>query len=350
MEWVVDDLSEGGGRRDVVCNSSDGDGLSSLAVLPLAENAHQDIGGSAVVQQLTDEVEVGNQSSLKDDRHVGSVEQFDGVCTLLSTVLLVLNGEDNPPSLEVDDNDKHENRGGEVGQVGQILSVHGLLDGADLVIARDEQVEQCDDGTFELGTASGVDGGGTEGLPHDVLANVGGDEETDSAPESVSLLEELVEGQHDESGAEELGDDEEGVTGSDGGEVSVHSADDVGDGLAHGDQNSEQLLGSGEQRSVLLHVVVYFDDTTSRQQLHDQPGSDDGGDTKFHEGTTVGGEDDTHPVEGIGRLGGLDTIDGDLTADKENEECNSRPEDLFTEWDLAIGTCHLGQDAHHRSD
>jgi len=30
----------------------------------------------------------------------------------------------------------------------------------------------------------------------------------------------------------------------------------------------------------------------------------------------------------------LDTIDGDLTADKEDEECNCCPEDLFTEWDL----------------
>mmetsp|Transcript_29905 Transcript_29905/g.54997 ORF Transcript_29905/g.54997 Transcript_29905/m.54997 type:complete len:351 (+) Transcript_29905:815-1867(+) len=350
MEWVVDNLSEGGGRRDVVCNTSDGDGLSSLTVLPLAENAHQDIGGSAVVQQLTDEVEVRNQSCLKDDGHVGSVKQFDGVCTLLSTVLLVLHGEDNPPSLKVDDNHKDEDRGGEVGQVRQILSVDGLLDGADLVIARDEQVEKGDDGTFELRTASSVDGGRTEGLPHNVLANVGGDEETDSASKSVSLLEELIEGQHNESRAEELGDDEEGVTGSNGGEVSVHSTDDVSDGLAHSDQNSEQLLSSREQRSVLLHVVVHFNDTTSRQQLHDQPGGDNGRDTKFHEGTTVGSEDDTHPVEGIGGLGRLDTIDGDLTADKEDEECNCCPEDLFTEWDLTIRTCHLGQDAHHRSD
>mmetsp|Transcript_17052 Transcript_17052/g.29342 ORF Transcript_17052/g.29342 Transcript_17052/m.29342 type:complete len:323 (-) Transcript_17052:390-1358(-) len=270
VEGIVNDLGEGGGRGDVVGDASHGDGLSSLGILPLAQNAHEDVGGCAVVQELTHEVEVGHQGRLQDDGHVGGVEQLDGVCSLLSAVLLVLDGEDDPPSLEVDDDHEDEDGGGEVGEVGQVLAVDGLLDGADLVVARDEEVEERDDGALELGSTSGVDGGGTEGLPDNVLADVGGDEETDTATETVSLLEELVEGEDDESGAEELGDDEEGVTGSDGGEVTVHSADNVGNGLANSDEDSKELLGTSEEGAIFLDVVVDLNDATSCQELHDQ--------------------------------------------------------------------------------
>mmetsp|Transcript_59204 Transcript_59204/g.125848 ORF Transcript_59204/g.125848 Transcript_59204/m.125848 type:complete len:316 (+) Transcript_59204:729-1676(+) len=271
VERVVDDLGEGRGRGDVVRDAAHGDALASLGVLPLAEDAHEYVGGGAVVQELADEVEVGHERGLQDDGHVGGVEELDGVGSLLAAVLLVLDGEDHPPSLEVDDHHEDEDGGGEVGQVGQVLAVHGLLDGPDLVVARDEEVEQGDDGALELRPASRVDGRGAEGLPHDVLANVGGDEEADAAAEPVSLLEELVQSEDDQSRAEQLGDDEQGVPGTDGGQVAVHSADDVGDGLADGDQNSKKLLRSGEERPVLLHVVVHLDDATSCQKLHDQP-------------------------------------------------------------------------------
>ena len=43
-----------------------------------------------------------------------------------------------------------------------------------------------------------------EGLPDDVLANVGGDEQTDAGAEAVPVLKELVEADHDHAGEEEL--------------------------------------------------------------------------------------------------------------------------------------------------
>ena len=169
VEGIVDDLGEAGGRGDVVRDAPDGDGLSALAVLPLAQNAHEDVRRGAVVQELADEVEVRHERGLQDDGHVARVKELDGVGPLLAAVLLVLDGEDDAPSLEVNDDGEDEDGGEEVGEVGKVLAVDGLLDRADLVVARDEEVEEGDDGALELGAAAGVDGGGAEGLPDDVL-------------------------------------------------------------------------------------------------------------------------------------------------------------------------------------
>lgn len=51
---------------------------------------HQQVARVAVVQELAKEVEVGHKRRLKDDGHVGRVEQLDRVGTLLAPVLLVL--------------------------------------------------------------------------------------------------------------------------------------------------------------------------------------------------------------------------------------------------------------------
>ena len=143
--------------------------------------------------------------------------------------------------MEVDDDHEDERSRDEVGDVGEVLSVKRLNEGRPLVVPRDEEVEERDDGSLELSSLTGVDGGGGEGLPDYVLTYVGGDEEGDSGPEAVALLEELIEDNNNETSEDELEDNEEGVSGTEGAEVSVHSADDVGDGLADGDEDSEEL-------------------------------------------------------------------------------------------------------------
>ena len=189
MEGIVDDFGETGGGRDVVGNSTDGDGGSaSLSILPFAKNTHQNVGGGTVVQQLTDKVEIGNKGRLQNDGHVGSVEQFDGVGPLLSAVLLVLDGKNHSPSLEVDDHDENEEGGKEIGQVGKILSEHRLLDGADLIIPSNEEMEQCHDSSLELGPPTSIDGGRTEGLPNNILADISRNEQGDTAAQSIPLL------------------------------------------------------------------------------------------------------------------------------------------------------------------
>ena len=143
MERIVDDLRERQGRGNVVCNSTNRDLLTTttLRLLPLSKKTNQDIGGSTVIQQLGDKVQVGNQCSLKDDRHVGGVEKLDGVVSLLSSILLVLDGKVDTPSLEIDDNDKDQDSSQKIGHVGKILSVKGFAESADLVVTGDEKVE-----------------------------------------------------------------------------------------------------------------------------------------------------------------------------------------------------------------
>mmetsp|Transcript_1225 Transcript_1225/g.1865 ORF Transcript_1225/g.1865 Transcript_1225/m.1865 type:complete len:403 (+) Transcript_1225:421-1629(+) len=351
MEGIVNDLSEGGGWRDVVCDSSDGDGGStSLGILPFSEQTYEDVCGCTVVEELGYEVQVGNEGSLEDDGHVGGVEELDGVSSCLSAVLLVLDGEIDAPSLEVDNDNEDENGGEEVGQVGEVLTVKGLLESTELITAGDHEMEEGNDGSLELGSASGVESSGGEGLPDDSFTNVGSDEEGDTRSKTVSLLEQLIKSQNDESCDEKLHDDENGITGTKGAKISVHSTDDVGNSLTDGDQNTKKLLGTVEKSPILLHIVVNLDDTRSCKELHDETGGDNGGDTEFHECSTVGGENNAHPVKGIGRLGGLDSIDWDLATNQENEEGDGGPEELLTEGDLAIRTCDLGEDAHYWAD
>lgn len=54
----------------------------------------------ALVQQLRDEVEVGDQGRLQNDWHVGGVEQLDGVLLLLAPPLLAANWQVHPEPLQ----------------------------------------------------------------------------------------------------------------------------------------------------------------------------------------------------------------------------------------------------------
>ena len=94
--------------------------------------------------------------------------------------------------MEVDDNEEDDHGGKEVPEVGEVLAVEGLLKRTHLVVASDEHVEERNDSALELRAEARVDGGGAEGLPHDRLADVGGNEEGDARAKPVALLQELV--------------------------------------------------------------------------------------------------------------------------------------------------------------
>ena len=64
-------------------------------------------------------------------------------------------------------------------------------------------------------TSAGVDSGGRKGFPDDGFADVGGDEERNARSQSVSLLQQLVKEQDDETRDEELDDDEQANAGAD---------------------------------------------------------------------------------------------------------------------------------------
>ena len=79
--------------------------------------------------------------------------------------------------LEVDHYTEDEDGGEEIHQVGEVLPVERLPEGPDLVLSGGEEVEQSDHGALEFGAAASVDSGRREGLPHDGLTDVGGNEQ-----------------------------------------------------------------------------------------------------------------------------------------------------------------------------
>ena len=100
------------------------------------------------------------------------------------------------------------------------------------------------------------------------------------------------------------------------------------------------LLGSVEERTILLEAVVNLNEVGASEELHEHARGDNGGDTELHEGSTVGGKDSTHPVERVRRVGGHDSVQGDLRANQEDEEGDSSPENLLPERDLVVVVNH----------
>lgn len=62
--------------RDVVSCASNGYGLTSpkVGVLPLSKKIDHEIASESSVQYLREEIQIGNKSSLKNDRNVRGVE------------------------------------------------------------------------------------------------------------------------------------------------------------------------------------------------------------------------------------------------------------------------------------
>ena len=85
------------------------------------------------------------------------------------------------------------------------------------------------------------------------------------------------------------------------------------------------FLSPAEQCPILLQRKVDLDEICASQQLHDHARGNDWCDAEFHESTAIRGEDDSHPVKRVRRVGGHDAIQRDLGADQENEKRNGCP-------------------------
>ena len=81
--------------------------------------------------------------------------------------------------------------------------------------------------------------------------------------------------------------------------------------LSNSDDHAKELLGAVEE-SPVLGGVSHLDQLSARQQLHDQAGGDDGRDAQLHEGSSVGSQDNSDPVEGVRRVWTHDAEEGDL--------------------------------------
>lgn len=234
----------------VVDKTRDGEHLRrALTSLPNSDHLDQKVVAEARVEHLTDEEDVGRQSRLEHDGHVGGVEETDGVRTAHTTLARGLDGNLDAETLEVDDSGEDGNSSDQVHDVGQVLAVESLLEGELLVGPGDQKVDKGDDGTLELRTSASVDGGRRESLPDNRLADVGSDEERNTTAETVALLEKLVEKNDDQSGGEELENEENADTGTEVRGLAVETGQDVNAGLAEGQDNGEEL-----QKSVPAHL------------------------------------------------------------------------------------------------
>lgn len=117
--------------------------------------------------------------------------------------------------MEVDDDGKDQDCCQQVHQIGQVLTVEGFTQCADLIVACGQEVEQGDDSTFEFGASTGVDRRGTERFPDDGLADVRGDEQRDTGTETVALLQQFIEQENDQTSHEQLNDDQKANTRTD---------------------------------------------------------------------------------------------------------------------------------------
>jgi len=158
---------------------------------------------------LRNDKHVGSERALKHNRHVGSIEELDGITSTLSSEPVALHRDLNPESLEIDHNCEDDNGCKEVHDVGQSVPPERFTKGTAFVVPSEQQMEQRDDGAFEFGSTADVDCGWRESFPDDGFTNVGGNEERDTRTETVTLLEELVKEDDDECGGYELDDKEE---------------------------------------------------------------------------------------------------------------------------------------------
>ena len=94
MEGVAQDVGPLTRWADVVSKTTDGGrGTRHVKLLPLAEEANEEVALELAVKHLRQEVKVADESCLKDDRDVAGVEKLDGVGVSLTTSALVLERE-----------------------------------------------------------------------------------------------------------------------------------------------------------------------------------------------------------------------------------------------------------------
>jgi hypothetical protein len=203
-------------------------------------------------------------------------------------------------TLEVDHNGEDDDGRDQAHAVGQVLPVEGLAESHLLVGPGDEEVDKADNGTLELGTTASVDSGRGECAPDDGLADVGGDEERDTATKTVSLLEKLVKENDNDGSSKKLDDEQNANTGTEISGRAVKTSQDVDTSLAERQDDGEELLGSLVELTVGLEVEVHIDKVSAGQKLEDHARGDNRSDTEFHERTTVTGHHHSEPVQRVG--------------------------------------------------
>lgn len=303
VDRVEKSLGEVQWRRHVVCDTRNSEELGrSLLGLPDAEKANEEVLREARVEHLGDEEDVGGQGGLQHNRHVRGVEEADWVGSASATLAGRLDRDLHTETLEVDDSGEDKEGRDQVHDVGKVLAVKRLLESALLVGPGEEEVEQRNDSSLKLWATSSVDGGGRERLPNNRLANVGGNEERDTASETVSLLEKLIKEDNNKTSHNQLKDEEENNASAEIRWLSVEAGEDIHGGLSHREDNSEELLSGLVQLTIGLQVKVDIDEVGTSKELEHHAGRDNWRNTQFHQRSSVTRQHHAQPVQRIGGI------------------------------------------------
>ena len=314
---------------------------------PLAEQTDEEAAVPATREHLGDDHQVGHQRGDDDDGRVRRVEQLDRVDALLAAVLRVLDRQLHAEALEVHHHEEHDHRREQVRDVRQTGAVERVAQRADLVLARDQQVEQRDDRALELLAATVVHRHRRERAPHHRLADVRRDEQRDARAQTVALLQQLVQQQHDDARERQLHHDQRAREPAQLARRTVHARHHVHERRRDAQQNAEQLLHALEQLALLLHALVKHHQLETRQQLHNHTRRHDGADAQLHERATVvlmnrrkhkpvGARDGAKPVEGIGGSGVGNAVQRNLAAHQVDEQSHHSPQAALTEGNLCV--------------
>lgn len=86
MDRIGEHRLKGLRRREIVAEATDGVRTLRSVVGPHAQQVDEEVAGELRREHLRDDVQVGNQGRLQNDRNVRRVEQFDRVRRGLTTV------------------------------------------------------------------------------------------------------------------------------------------------------------------------------------------------------------------------------------------------------------------------
>jgi len=147
-----------------------------LNILPLSKESNEEEALEFSVEELREEIEVGDQSSVEHDGNVRGVEKLNRVSSGVSSDVLFLDVKIDSETLEVDDDQEDQNSGEEVVNVGEARSVESLLKGTDLVGSSDQKVEKSNNSSFIFSSLLSLDRDGGESSPEDAFTDVDGNE------------------------------------------------------------------------------------------------------------------------------------------------------------------------------
>lgn len=105
VEGVTEDVGPGARRRNVVSQTTDRSRVTlHVILLPLAKEANEKVALELAVKHLREEVQVGDEGCLQNDRDVRSIEQLDWVRSLVATNTFGGNSQFDAETLEVNNN------------------------------------------------------------------------------------------------------------------------------------------------------------------------------------------------------------------------------------------------------